>query len=529
MNSECRSDSTTALRKREEQISRLLHTTTQGIYGIDTTGACTFINKAALKMLRFEEDDCLGRDMHELIHGSHAAGLSAPLELCPVYRAKISVSSCRLESETLFRKDGTSFIAEYSSYPVFDDNRISGAIVTFSDITRRMQAEAGMRKLSRAVEQSPVSIVITDVNGVIEFVNPKFTGLTGYTAEEAIGMNPRILKSGKTPPETYRELWGALTAGRSWEGEFINKGKDGRLFWEQATVSVIHDTGGVATNYLAVCEDITEKKQIMQQLAQKQKQLESINDSLQQRVDEAIGELRQRDQQMLTQSRQAAMGEMIGNIAHQWRQPLNAISILLGNIRSAHQYGEMTSGYLDKALQKGNTLLQKMSTTITDFSNFFKPDKEIVPFSAREQIDQAVSLISAALASIHISIELEAPEDITLTGFPNEYSQVLLNLLSNARDAIKDAAVPEGKISVRLYKEGDKGCVSVSDNGGGIPAGVIDKIFEPYFSTKEQGTGIGLYMSKTIIERSMKGTLTVHNVDGGAEFVIITPGETSHE
>jgi C4-dicarboxylate-specific signal transduction histidine kinase len=245
----------------------------------------------------------------------------------------------------------------------------------------------------------------------------------------------------------------------------------------------------------------------------------------QERIDEAITELRQKDQLMISQSRQAAMGEMIGNIAHQWRQPLNALSMVLGNIQSAHHYNELTSEHLAKRVEKGNHLIQKMSSTINDFRNFFLPDKEVASFSARDQINHAVSLVEAGLTSQNIIIHLEADQDIMLTGFPNEYSQVLLNLLTNSRDAIKGSGVLAGIITISLYDRNGQSCTSVRDNGGGIPADVIDKIFEPYFSTKDMGTGIGLYMSKMIIERSMNGTIEAKNSESGAEFVIVTPIE----
>ena len=269
--------------------------------------------------------------------------------------------------------------------------------------------------------------------------------------------------------------------------------------------------------------EVADRQRAQEDLAVKQVQLEALNSSLQQRIDDSVGELRRKDQVMISQSRQAAMGEMIGNIAHQWRQPLNALAMLLGNMKSAFDYNELTPEYMDKGVENGNRLIQKMSSTITDFRNFFLPDKESVSFSAREQISHAVALVEAALTSQNIRIILDVEQDLTLTGLPNEFSQVLINLLANSRDAIKDSGVAEGCITIRLSEHDGMGRVSISDNGGGIPPDVLDKIFEPYFSTKEMGTGIGLYMSKMIIERSMSGTIEAHNIQGGAEFVVVTP------
>ncbi len=271
--------------------------------------------------------------------------------------------------------------------------------------------------------------------------------------------------------------------------------------------------------------EVVDRKRAQESLAIKQKQLENSNSSLQQRIDASITELRQKDQVLISQSRQAAMGEMIGNIAHQWRQPLNALAMVFGNIRSAHQNDELTTEYIEKTFESGNRLIQKMSTTINDFRNFYHPDKEMKVFPVREQLHHAIALVEVGFTSQNITIRLDAPEELQLPGFPNEYSQVLLNLLTNARDAIKESGVAGGIITVRLFERDGSGCTAVSDNGGGIPADVMDKIFEPYFSTKQRGSGIGLYMSKMIIERSMNGTIEAHNIDGGAEFIIVTPLE----
>jgi signal transduction histidine kinase len=301
--------------------------------------------------------------------------------------------------------------------------------------------------------------------------------------------------------------------------------RDLRTLNEQLEQRVNERTSELGAANELLEREAAQRKQAQEELASKHDQLEAINAQLQERIDAAISELRQKDQVMISQGRQASMGEMIGNIAHQWRQPLNALSMVIGNIRSAYQYNELTAEYLDKSVENGNRLIQKMSTTINDFRNFFKPDKEAIAFSARDQISHAVALVEAGLIDQNISVIQETPVDVVFRGFPNEFSQVLLNLLSNARDAIKDSGVAAGCITISLQERNDIGYVAVRDNGGGVPSEVLDKIFEPYFSTKQMGTGIGLYMSKMIIERSMNGTIETHNIAGGAEFVIVTPLE----
>jgi len=164
-----------------------------------------------------------------------------------------------------------------------------------------------------------------------------------------------------------------------------------------------------------------------------------------------------------------------------------------------------------------------MSSTINDFRNFFRPDKEPSAFSALAQIRQAMAMVDAGFRNTGITLEIQSQGDMILRGFPNEYSQVILNLLTNAQHAIQKSGTQGGLVTIALSTEGNAGCVHVRDNGGGIPSEILEKVFEPYFSTKEMGTGIGLYMSKQIIERSMGGRIEARNIDRGAEFTISTP------
>ncbi len=261
------------------------------------------------------------------------------------------------------------------------------------------------------------------------------------------------------------------------------------------------------------------------ELLQAKEQLEHLNQSLQQRVDEAITELRQKDLVLIRQGRQAAMGEMIGNIAHQWRQPLNALSMLISNMQFALMENQLTEEYMQESAANADRLIQKMSTTINDFRDFFKPDREKITFSAMQQIRSTVDLVDASFHNSGITITVEPCTDCLLSGFPNEYSQVLLNLLSNAKDAVIESGTRPGLIRISLEEQDGMGVVTVKDNGNGVPEEISSRIFEPYFSTKQMGTGIGLYMSRMIIERNMNGTLVLgNNINNtGSEFIIKTP------
>lgn len=247
-----------------------------------------------------------------------------------------------------------------------------------------------------------------------------------------------------------------------------------------------------------------------------------FNIELEQRVQEISEKNREKDHLLIQQSKLATMGEMINNIAHQWRQPLNALSLLLGNVQDAKQFDELSPEYLDQQIENGFIYIDKMSNTINDFRDFFSPNKAHEVFSAREAVEDAIALVEASFKVHSIQIIKNMPEDIKLFGVLNEYAQVVLNLLTNAKEAILSQG-STGVIKVNLCTQQGKVLLKVQDDGGGVNDEVLDHIFEPYFSTKEGGMGIGLYMSKMIVETSLMGQLQVCNKQDGAEFSIISP------
>jgi signal transduction histidine kinase len=266
-----------------------------------------------------------------------------------------------------------------------------------------------------------------------------------------------------------------------------------------------------------------ENAQLIEDMRRAQEAIEQLNTGLEQRVKEEVAHSREKDHLLIRQSWLAAMGEMVGNIAHQWRQLLNALSLVLENIQDATHYGELTPDYLDGLMADAQRLIAKTSSTINDFRNFFKPDKQRELFGVKKTIEEALLLVAAGLRARAIVVEMDAPEEIWMEGYPNEYAQVLLNLLTNAKEAIQERGVELGRIVLRLRREGGSAHLTVADNGGGIEESARNRIFEPYFSTKEGGTGIGLYMSKMIIENNMAGRIEVRNAEQGAEFTIMTP------
>jgi nitrogen fixation/metabolism regulation signal transduction histidine kinase len=252
-------------------------------------------------------------------------------------------------------------------------------------------------------------------------------------------------------------------------------------------------------------------------------ELEKLNRELDNRVKDEVQKRSTQEQLLIQQSRFAAMGEMIGNIAHQWRQPLNALSLLLQNIQNAYEMDILDEAYIQRSVQKGTLLTNNMSKTIDDFRDFFKPNKQVEIFSISEAIDTTFEIIGASFSNHMVGFEKVLDKDYCIEGFSSEFSQVLLNILNNAKDVLIDKKIKDKKIIIKVFADNKNVKINIEDNAGGIPEDILQKVFDPYFTTKEEGkgTGIGLYMSKTIIEHNMHGKLSASNSENGAVFTIL--------
>ncbi|MEO5357570.1 MAG: PAS domain S-box protein [Nitrospirae bacterium YQR-1] len=233
---------------------------------------------------------------------------------------------------------------------------------------------------------------------------------------------------------------------------------------------------------------------------------------------------RRKDQLMYEQSRHIAMGELLVNIAHQWRQPLSAIAALVQDIRDTHLHGEFTAEYLEKNISTIVSEVMGLSSTIDNFRNYYIKKPQQMQFNIAEVINNTLSLIVGNPALKNVIIEKELDDVLTVNLYKGEFAQVILNILTNIKDVFEDRHVINGIIRIRAYKDTaiDKIVITIADNGGGVDKGIIGKIFDPYFTTKDKsrGTGLGLYISKVIIEKSINGAISVKSVDGWCEFRI---------
>ncbi len=363
-------------------------------------------------------------------------------------------------------------------------------------------------KIASVAFEAQAGITITDRNQNILKVNKAFVNITGYRPDEIIGKTPRVLNSGIHDKKFYDEMFNSLRKYKLWMGEITNRRKNGNLVNELLTIQTVLDDNGEIIYYVASFLDLTFQKEI--ELKLKEKEL-----------------------MLIQQSKMAAMGEMLENIAHQWRQPLSLISSISTSL-ILHKEIKLLFSEEDekKQLEKINETIQYLSTTIDDFRSFFKPDKEKRLFSLQESYKKALLLVNEKFGVYNIEV-IEDIKDIKIYALKNEYIQVIINILNNAKDQLLKLENKRRLIFVSVIENSDNIILSIKDNANGVPLKIKDKIFEPYFTTKldSKGTGIGLYMSYEMITKHMDGALILENekftFEGikykGANFKIIIP------
>ncbi len=384
----------------------------------------------------------------------------------------------------------------------------------------------------------------TDIEGVITFVSDEFCNVFGFNKEELIGQNHNLVRHPDVSKQIYEELWNTILSKKTYKGTVKNLTKNGETIYLNTIVFPLLDKNDNILEFVAVRYDVTDSFRANEELKKRDlelaslnlsleekvknqtKQLLELNKHLERRIEEEVTKSLDREKIMYQQSKLASMGEMIGNIAHQWRQPLNNLNIVLYKMKKEYNENEIK---FNMTYESAKEITKNMSNTIEDFSNFFKPDKKNEIFLLNETISQACSILNKTLKYEGINIEFKSENDYKILGYPNEFTHVLVNIINNARDILKHLDGEKNiQIKTKFIKDDKLNnciCISIEDNAGGIDINIIDKIFEPYFTTKHKssGTGIGLYMCKQIIESSMNGVIEVQNIKYGACFMIKIP------
>ncbi len=382
-------------------------------------------------------------------------------------------------------------------------------IVSITDITERKSLERELVKVTQAVEKSPESIVITNPEGKIEYVNEAFTEITGYEPEEALGRNPRILKSGLTPDSVYEDLWATITKGRVWRGELSNRRKNGDIFWESVVISGVLNEKGDVQNYVAMKRDITE-----------QKRLEAERVEL---------EARLRQSQKLE-----TVGTLAGGIAHDFN---NLLTPIMGYAEMARLYledGSRSADYIDRILgaaERSRDLVRQMLM----FSRRVEQEKR--PVRIAPVVEEALKLVRASIpATVQIETDVD-PDAGTILADPTQIHQVMMNLCTNAYQAMEPSG---GTLTVELKSEsltgkdghlypdlspGDYVRLTVSDTGTGMEQEVVQRVFEPFFTTKEpgKGTGLGLSVVHGVVVSHGGGCRVESTLGEGTTFHVLLP------
>ncbi len=366
------------------------------------------------------------------------------------------------------------------------------------ELTESIRETLGSHELLKSVTDSIDSAIFykdLDLNYI--GCNFHFTNLVGKPLEQIIGKNDYDFFS-DSEAKYFQTIDRSIIENGIPQSltEWVT-GTEGEKIYFSTVKSPLRNEKGQIIGVVGVARDLTREYEMEKELEAKQLLL-------------------------IQQGRHASMGEMIGNIAHQWRQPLNALALSIQKIGLYHKKGVLDEEKIESSIDKSMDLINGMSGTINDFREFFNPNKTKEIFRVRDAIEKAHTIVESAFESHTIGFTLDISDEIEIEGYKNEFSQVIVNLLNNAKDVLVENSINPAYITVAAHRDQEGLSVQVYDNGGGIPDAVIEKIFDPYFSTKDEGkgTGIGLYMSKMIIEDHMKGRLSVCNVDGGACFTI---------
>jgi len=340
---------------------------------------------------------------------------------------------------------------------------------------------------SKVFENVTEGIIITNKDGMMISVNKSFCEISGYADTELIGNNPSLLNSGRHETEFYNTMWQSIQNKSTWSGKIFNKKKNGEIYASFLNISIISNEQNDVENYVGVFTDITQ-------------------------VLEYEKDIRAKDILLSQQSKMAAMGEMIDNIAHQWKQPLSIVSANIGVLEIKSEFDDFQKEDITIASSSIMNAVTYMSDTIDDFKNFFNTEKIKTYFYIKKTVEKTLKLIQSKYKNSDIEV-VQNIEEIELYACENELLQVLLNILNNSADAFIKSTIEKRLVFIDIKKVKNKISIIIKDNAGGIDKNIVDKIFQARFTTKESnnGTGIGLYMSKKIIQESFGGSLIANN------------------
>jgi len=506
----------------EKKLAAVTQIMGEGMYILNADGEIEYINKSALEIFGFSYAECIGKTAHYLFH-SHSKNKEASLHECQIYNS-IKSGKKYIGVDFFLKKNGDIFAADIISSPLLENDVVAGSVTVFRDITDRIKMEEELRVLNGELglkvqeevskrvesektlgmvfEKTPEGMIILSEGGKLLECNPSAAKILGYSVDElknktVIDISPDMQSeydffSANAVPMFLENAMSGETQYLEW----THVAKDGtpKLVEVMLAPMVWHGENVI----LCTWKDITELKKLQ----------------LEKEASQAL---------MIQQNKLAEMGAMIGAIAHQWKQPLNAIWLMIQDIKISYDYGEITDESMDKFKHDAGEQVTFMKQTIEDFRSFYKPSASATVFLLSKSITSVISIIKKQLEKDDIKLIKSMDDEILILGMESEFKQVVLNIVNNAKDALLAKEIEQKNIWVDVAQANGKAVVKIADNAGGIDEKLLatNKLFEPYFSTKgESGTGIGLSLSKIIVEKKMNGKLTARNKGDGAEFTI---------
>jgi len=500
------------LRAKTALLEAQANSTIDGLLVVDSDGHRVLQNQRLIEMFRipFEFLECVDdRPMLEYVVQSvkDPAAFLTKVEYLYAHSKETSLDEVVLV-------DGT--VLDRYSAPVADESgKYFGRIWSFRDVTERRRTEDKLRQLSTAVEQNSSSIVITDPSGTITYVNRKFSEITGYTFDEAVGQNPSILNSGYSPPEMYSALWTTIQAGKEWHGEFRNKKKNGEIIWESATITPVVDAKGYIVHFLAVKEDITARRQMESELRQAQKL-------------EGIGQLAAGIAHEINTPTQFVMDNLTFML-ESFETIFDLIELYRGTIRDnlkelppekaaevavAEEKAdlEFICEEVPRAIAQGLDGARRVARIVRAMKEFSHPDSaEKTETDLNKGIASTITVARNEwkyVAEVSTNLDEALPPVMC---YPGEVNQVILNLIVNSAHSIKDKIKEgeKGEITVSTRICGAFAEITIADTGMGIPDEIQNRIYEPFFTTKEvgKGTGQGLAFAHSVIVKKHQGKI----------------------
>lgn len=482
-----------ALFASEEKFRLFFEEASDAIFIVDGDGIILVANDEACLRYGFSHGEIIGKPVADFDVGASASFIADRIA------EVMEMGTATFETKHR-RKDAPPLPVEVNARSIFLDGK-KVILALARDISERKRNLAHLRKLSVAVEQNPASIMITDSDGIIEYVNPHFTELTGYSLDELVGKTPSILKSNETSDEAYRTLWAAIRSGGEWRGEFHNRKKNGELYWEEALIAPIRDDAGAITHFIAIKEDINDRKELEGQLRHAQKM--------------------------------DAIGQLAGGVAHDFNNILTAV---IGYASIIHIKLPVDSPLKKSAEQIMETAERgaRLTQGLLAFSRKQVSNPKVLDLN---EIPKRIEQLLLRLISEDITLQLETtPQQLPILADSIELEQVLMNLVTNARDALPHG----GKITITttalaldgaaahahgFVHPGNYALLSFSDNGEGMEEEISRRIFEPFYTTKEigKGTGLGLSIVYGIVKKYNGYILCHSEKSSGTTFAIYFP------